>query len=667
MDNYVQLFSPGKIGRLKIKNRVVMAPMTTGYASLEGEVTERLLNYYRERAAGGAGVIIAEAAVIDDPIGREGFGQICIDHSKYISGLARLASIIKAYNCRAFIQLLHAGRQTTSTVTGGITPVAPSSLPCAIIKEMPRELSITEIRNIIEKFVKGAEYAYRAGFDGVELHAAHGYLLNQFLSAESNQRTDEFGGSLENRSRILVEICRGIKTQTPDLALSVRLNIDDFTQGGLDVSQAEEIAAMLEKSGVDIINCSAGVYESGLNCIEPSSYEDGWRIYLAEAIKKKVTIPVMAGGIVRKPAMAEKIIAENKADFVFIGRSLLADSQWVNKARSGNSQVIRPCILCNNCIGSHYKGHSVSCAVNPLAGREADFDRGHGDDLSHIHAAVVGAGPAGMQAAIALRRKGITVTLYEKSARLGGMLNWAMIPPHKERIGELKEYLIKQLYLSGAQIILNHSFTEEDCRQNTFDYIIIAAGSTAKKPVIEGWNYQFCFTAGDIFEGKKQIKDSRVVIIGGGSNGCETADYLNQYGNQVIIIEERATIAADLERKNRRVLLERLHNGQVILYKNSRVVKIETDQVTVKNDQGEVKLIPAGFIIAAIGFEAENELLKQIPSFLQPFVFTIGDAFQPAGIKEAILQGEMVADTIIKQSRQMKSSGEGIYKWLNQI
>lgn len=649
MKNYRQLFSPGEIGGLKTKNRVIMAALSTGFASSAGEVTERLVNYYRERAAGGPGVIIVEAAVVDDPVGREGLGQIYIDHPRYISGLNRLADTIKAYGCRAFIQLLHAGRQTTSSATEGITPVAPSPIPCKTLKEIPRELSPGEIKTIIDKFVNAAQYAHVAGFDGVELHAAHGYLLNQFLSPESNQRKDEYGGSLENRARILLEICRNIKEKLPELALAVRLNIDDFTPEGLKIPEAQKIALMLQECGADLINCSAGIYETGLNCIEPASYADGWRIYLAAAIREKVSIPVVAGGIIRKPAMAEKIIAEQKADFVFLGRSLLADSQWVNKARRGDSEAIRPCILCNNCIGSHYQGRGISCTVNPAAGREGDLTVRHYGDEIPVEIVVAGGGPAGMQAAIALRRRGIAAILYERSSVLGGMLNWAVLPPHKERIQEFKDYLIRELYLSGTEVILGHSFGEKECWSRMPGYIIMATGSEAIKPSIEGWDEQFCWLLPDIYQQGRHISDSRVLIIGGGSNGCELADYLLSYNNQIIIVEEKDTIAHNLERKNRRALLERLAKGQVVLRKKSRVVKIGSGQVLIQDSQGNAKKIGAETVLAAVGFAAGDGLLESIPAQFRPYIHIIGDAAGSAGIKEAVLQGEMAADSIARQ------------------
>jgi 2,4-dienoyl-CoA reductase-like NADH-dependent reductase (Old Yellow Enzyme family)/thioredoxin reductase len=662
MDSFRHLFAPAAIGHLSIKNRIVMASMVTGYASLDGDVTERHLHYYRQRAAGGVGLIIVEASVVDNPVGRDGYGQIFIDHPKYISGLQRLTDVIKSYNCRAFIQLFHAGRQTLSKYTEGITPVAPSPIPCRIMKETPRELSSAEISQIIEKFVRSAEYAYRAEFDGVELHAAHGYLLNQFLSAATNRRTDEYGGPLENRTRMLIEICKEIKSRIPQLALSVRLNVDDFIQGGIKVSEAETIAVMLEECGVDIINCSAGIYESGLNSIEPASYEDGWRIYLAEAIKKKVKIPVMAGGMVRKPAMAEQIIADNKADFVFIGRSLLADSEWANKARLGKTEEIRPCIVCNNCISSHFKGHGINCSVNAVTGREALFNKSPSENFKDYHVVVVGGGPSGMQAATALRRFGIKVTLYEKSASLGGMLNWALIPPHKERIGELRDSFINELYKSGTRIITGQRFTAEEIGQNRPDFIIVATGSKARKPDIDGWDDEYCFLPDEIFKKPERIKDSRILVIGGGNTGCELADFLIQYNNQAIIVEENKTIAQNLERKNRRVLLERLHSGQVLLMTDSRVQKIQPGQVEVIREETK-KLIEADYIIAAVGFEPDDELSKQLPLEIKPAVFTIGDAFQPSGIKEAVLQGEMIASSIIAQIRLNHQQERQQYSW----
>ncbi len=325
MLKYPALFAPINVGGVMLKNRIVMVPMAVNYARLNGEVSERQIAYYEARARGGAGLIIVEAACIDAPAGREGFGQILIDHPRYLRGLSQLADGIKSCGSRALIQLFHAGRQTHSIITG-VQPVAPSAVACATVKDVPRELSITEVQDIRDKFIAAAGYAYMAGFDGVEVHAAHGYLINQFLSPNCNLRQDEYGGSLDNRVRLLMEIVAGIKKGFPKLVLDVRLNIDDFVPGGLEMPESLEICRRLDEAGVDLINCSCGTYESGLTSIEPASYTEGWRTYMAAAVKQVVKIPVISGGMIKKPEMAEEIIKKQQADLVFLGRALLADS-----------------------------------------------------------------------------------------------------------------------------------------------------------------------------------------------------------------------------------------------------------------------------------------------------------------------------------------------------
>ncbi len=346
-----------------IKNRLVMAPMLVGYGSSDGEVSPSMVDYYEARARGGVGIIIVEAACVNQE-GLETYSQLRINHPRYISGLEKLSRSIKNYGCRAFIQIFHAGRQTSQLITG-TQVVGPSPLACPMTREMPRQLSVAEIEKITDEFVSAAQYAAMAGFDGVEIHAAHGYLINQFLSPHSNQRQDEYGGSLENRMRFLLNIVRRIKKSLPQLILSVRLNIDDFVPGGLLPVESLVVCQELEKNGANLIHCSCGTYQSGLTSIEPASYPEGWRMYLAEQVKKTVNIPVVGGGMIRNPHMAEEVIASGQADFIFLGRSLMADPLWPVKARDGQEEDIRPCISCNNCFASNSRGMSVSCTVNP--------------------------------------------------------------------------------------------------------------------------------------------------------------------------------------------------------------------------------------------------------------------------------------------------------------
>lgn len=638
---YEALFSPLKVGKLTLKNRIVMPPMAVSMATKSGEVTNDLINYYAARAKGGVGLIIVEAACVDTPTGKEGLSQLIIDDLGYVTGLARLAKEIKAYSCPAFIQLFHAGRQTNKTLTGGIQPVAPSAIPCKVTKEMPRELTIDEIEGIENKFAAAAYYAHLAGFDGIELHAAHGYLLNQFLAPNINHRTDEYGGSITNRMRILLNIVRKIKQLVPSLAISVRLNIDDFIPGGLEPNEALLIAKELEKAGTDLINCSAGIYESGLTSIEPASYAEGWRVYLAAQVKSAVHIPVMTGGIIRTPALAEEIISQGKADLIFLGRPLLADADWAAKVRQGKENDIRPCIMCNNCIQSNFNGQQVTCTVNPAVGREV-INKNHLPMKKECQAAIIGSGPAGLAGAVALARLGVKVSLYEKTDKLGGQLNLAFLPPYKNRIKNLLDYLIREVNKYNIDLHLNHEFTLLDL-QDSWDMVVVATGSQARTIPFPIENSNSA-SLEQVLNGEVSIENQHVVIVGGGRNGCEVADYLLAFHNNISIVEKRSFLAADMEKKNRRDLMNRLNAAQITKLTSSDVTKIVNNEIFINSPDGD-KVIKADVVIMGIGYESYNNLYH-ILAKEHDNVHLIGDAYQVEGIKNAIYQGASLAGYI---------------------
>lgn len=629
----------GQIGSIQTKNRIVMPAMGTGLGSINGEVTPQMIRYYEERAIGGAGMIIVEIACVDSPGGRGSLTQLGIDHPRYIFGLNELTEAIHAHDCRAMIQLHHAGRQTSGLMTDGIQPVAPSAQACKLMRAMPRELSREEIVEIKNKFVSAAFYAYKAGFDGVELHAAHGYLLSQFLSPYTNQRSDEYGGSTANRARLLLEIISTIKQKIPQLAVSVRLNIVDFVPGGLEQSEGLDIAAMVEEAGADLINVSNGIYESGQTNIEPASFREGWRIYLAEAVKARVKIPVLAGGVIRHPDFADQFIASGKTDFVWVGRGMLADPHWASKALQGQAEEIRPCISCNHCIARSFAGLRIRCAVNPNAAREwrlHDFD-----SLKGLRVVVVGGGPAGMQAAISLARSGASVDLMESSPKLGGLLNIASQPPHKERLAELTNYLIREVELSGVKVHLNTTFTPDMLTDYKADVLVIAVGARPVVPGIKGLD-QRSSSLEEILSGQVKVNGEKVVVIGGGSSGCELGEYLVDRDNVVTIVEQGSQLAVGLENINRLDLLGRLKKKGVNI-KTSCNVEMLGEGVRVYNSKKEQEeFLTADRIVITCGYEADHGLYKAVKEKVKN-LFLIGDANAARGIQEALEEATLVA------------------------
>lgn len=618
------------------KNRIIMPPMGTGLASITGEVTEAMLAYYEKRAQGGAGTIIVEIACVDDPVGRASLTQLCIDKPGYIAGLKELSERIKSYGCNAFIQLHHAGRQTIPAVTGGKKPVAPSPIPCKFMRAQPEELDLEGIKRIRGKFVTAALYAAKAGFDGIELHAAHGYLLSQFLSPYTNKREDEYGGSLENRARLITEIIADIKSLAPELIIAVRFNVADFVPGGLEVEEGIKLAGVLEKAGADLLDVSCGIYESGHTSIETASFKPGWRMEMVKKVKENVNIPVLGGGNLRSPKEADYFLGNRYADFIWIGRGMLADPFWAHKASAGRENDIRPCISCNTCINTINNGLHIRCAVNPQTGRELYFKEKIKFDAAKVM--VVGGGPAGMSAAFALKKAGCDVVLLEASNKLGGKLDIASKPPYKEKISFLNSYLQKRLENAGVEVILNTRYDDEMLDKIAAEVLVWAAGAKDFVPAIEGIETAKLTSLEEILEGRIDVKGEKVLIIGGGSSGCELADYLAE-NNEVIVVEKTHDLAKEVENMTRLELLARLKSKKVKIFKGVAIKKIERDNVYISSEKVE-KIEGIDRIICACGY-VPNKFSDKQPDKLEK-CYIIGDAKNPRDIASALYEAEFI-------------------------
>jgi len=513
----MKLFEPIKIKHLILKNRIAMPAIHHSYTP-EGFVNERLISYYAERARGGAALITVGGCSID--LLGPGPMMIGLHDDVYLEGLKKLAAAIKDNGALAAAQLYQAGRYTHSMMTGQ-EPVAPSPLASRLTREKPREMTADDIKQVINSFAQAALRANKAGFDAVEILGSAGYLICQFLSPLTNQRTDLYGGSLENRMRFgreVVERCRELVG--PDYPLIIRLSGNDFMAGNNSRQETIAFAQALEECGIDCFNITGGWHESRVPQIT-GDLPRGVFAYLARAVKEAVNVPVIASNRINDPVVAEEILQHHLADIVNIGRALIADPYWPEKARQRNFQAIRRCIACNQgCLDMVFTFQDVHCTVNARAGRENDTVIAPAEKRKDV--LIIGAGPAGMETARIAAKRGHRVTIWEKGARLGGNLHYAAIPPGKEEFTTLINYYEYALPASGVTIKLNHDASAEEIIAEKADTVVLATGTVPAKtpfPVKEGSNL---VNASAILDGSL-LPGKNVVVIGGGSVGCETA------------------------------------------------------------------------------------------------------------------------------------------------
>ena len=636
MSDFPLLFSPAKIGSLELKNRLIMPAMGTGMQNKDGTVSDRLYHYHQVRGAGGTGMITVEiAAVHPTTSGSTGLG---IYDDKFIPGLKRLADVIHQGGAKACIQLWHAGRQTNSHDTG-MPIIAPSAIPCPLCQEEPGVMDKKMILEIVDSYGNAAHRAKEAGFDCIELHGAHGYLIAQFMSAYSNKRTDDYGGSLENRARFALEIIADVRRKVgPDYPLLYRLSGEEKVEGGLTIEDNKKIAPMLVKAGVDCIHVSVGVYETLRYTVPPMDLDRAFNAWAAAEIKKIVDVPIVAVDRINDPYVAEEILKQGKADFIAVGRSLLTDPQWPNKIQNGQYEAMRHCIACNQgCVDRLLlEGKHASCILNPTCGREEEFSFGPAKVKKKV--VVIGGGPAGLEAARIAKARGHEVVLFEASGELGGQWRLAGKPPRKYEIAADVDWLIESLYRSGLEVRLNTQATKDKVQAENPAVIILATGSIPTKPQVEGVDNPKVLLAPEVLEDPSKV-GQKVVIVGGGATGLETAEFLGEMGKSVTVIEALEDVARTIGPARKYFLMGRLKEYQVELRVNTRLTKITEQGVEICCEANN--FIPADNVVIAIGVTSVNDLLPELNSIAK--VEVIGDAKEPRTAMNAFYEANQVA------------------------
>jgi len=628
-----RLWEPFRIGRMELKNRVVMPPMVTRYASDDSFITERSKNYYEARARGGAGLIIVEATYVH----RNGWAfpnQIGISDDKFIPGLKELVDVVHRHGARIAIQLHHGGRQAKEALSG-LQPVAPSPLPMAG-GEMPREMTVDDIAETVVYFAEAAVRARKAGFDGVELHGAHGYLIDQFLSPVSNIREDEYGGDVRRRARFLLEIIAAVKEAVgDDYPVWCRMDGKEYGVEGITLEDAKQTARLVQEAGLMALHVSAWGPETPINRTTPTFVsaviED-----LVAGIKEAVSIPVIAVGRIT-PEDGERILKEGKADLIAIGKAMLADAEWANKVASGMVDDINPCIICNGCRDDlrNPKLVGIRCSVNATLGREKESEIVPAARPKKI--LVVGGGPAGMEAARVAALRGHRVTLWEKESRLGGQLVQAAVAPHKDRIAPLYKYLETQLRKNGVQVQLGKGATASAVAEFSPDAVIVASGVKPFVPDISGLDKANVVQAGDILEGKAKVGD-KVAIIGGELVGCETAEFLADRGKQVTVMRRGPEMATGVGPNTRDFFLSRLLDKGVTLLREVKYRGVGSEGVAITTRDGEERTIEADTVVLAAGSVPDTTLYDAIKDKIAE-VYRIGDCVEPRTIRDAISEG----------------------------
>ena len=658
------LFSPIKINTIELKNRIVMTAMHLGYTP-EGQVTDRLIDFYALRAKGGVGLIIVGGCPIDEFGGMS--NMICIHDDGYIPGLKQLTDAVKKGGAKIAAQLYQAGRYTHSATIGGRKPFSSSAVRSKFTGETPRALELDEIPGVQDKFAEAAVRAKQSGFDAVEILGSAGYLISQFLSPITNLREDKYGGSMENRMRFGLEVVEKVrKAVGPDYPLLMRLAGNDFMEGGNTNKESRLFASEAEKVGVDLFNVTGGWHETRIPQLTMSVPRQAY-VYLAQGIKSVVSVPVLASNRINDPYLGEEVLRNGQADLVTIARGLLADPDLPNKARNGKYDLIYHCVACNQgCFDSIFRLQPATCLVNPRAGKEGELKSMPAPEPKNI--LVFGGGPAGMKAACTAAERGHKVTLVEKDDVLGGQLLLNERIPGREEIVTATKDLVNNLKALDVEILLNKEVDIPFIKGMSPDAVVVAAGANPILPDIPGIDDKNVIQSWDVLAGRVGVGEN-VIIIGGNAVGLETALYLANQGTlspdilyflmtshaesvetltqlldkgnkEVTVVEMTKKVGKDIGLTTRWTVMGELRRLGVNILAGTKAVGIKADGMEVEREDGS-DFLPADSIVIAAGSKSENNLVREIES-LVPEVYTVGDAKEPRNALDAIREGFLV-------------------------
>lgn len=625
------LFTPLQIGSMRLKNRIVLAPMGIGAArqGFDAGYVAKLKAFVTQRACGGVGLLMLSGFVVDPRL-----KSILPLHDETtiaeLSLLKGVAESVHAAGACVGVQLNHPGRQMLGDHKKGSPLVAPSPIAWSRRAAVPKELSIDEIKELVGRFAFAAGLVKGAGFDIVEVHGAHGMLVSQFLSVRSNARSDEYGGDLAGRSRFAVEVAKAIKQEVGrDFPLTFRINGSDNIPGGITIDNAKDTARILETAGVDVLSVSAGAYGSKPSSLPPFDVPQGCFVPLAESVKGVVKIPVVTVGRIVDPFRAEEILRGGKADLIAMCRALIADPELPKKAieGSGSGNDIRRCIACNVCIERADEGNFIACMANRDAGRE--WEPVPAAVAVPKRVMIVGGGLAGLEAARACAVRGHKVILFEEKAQLGGQWLLAASCPHKQEFKSVSDDLSREVLGLGVDVRLKTGVTPDMVKQCEPDVVILASGAMPLIPPIPGIDRGNVVNAWDVLGGRTTV-GQRVLVIGGGGVGLETGEHLALLGRQVIVAEMLEQAGADMVRSVRGHLMERLNGLGVKIHTSTRIEEIAEDGVTVCTKEGRQRWEGIDTVVVAAGSKPRDGLAKDIAAMAREF-YVIGDALRPAG------------------------------------